>query len=102
FLNVVGGLLVKEPAADLAVAAAVLSAEREQPLPRSTAFFGEVGLLGEVRPVSRTDSRLKEVAQLGFRRVVSPSLEGVRLPRGLEVVEIADLHELPGRLFGQG
>ncbi len=94
FLNVVGGLTVKEPAVDLALAAAIWSAERERPLPTSTAFFGEVGLLGEVRPVSRSQARLREISQLGFRRVVCPTLDRVQVPRDLEVLEVTELEDL--------
>ncbi|MEM8933206.1 MAG: DNA repair protein RadA [Acidobacteriota bacterium] len=102
FLNVVGGLNVKEPAADLAILAAVFSAERELPLPEATVFFGEVGLLGEVRPVARSEARLKEAAQLGFRRAVVPKLDRVQAPDGLEIVEIEDLDDLPTRMVQLG
>lgn len=100
FLNAVGGLQPREPAADLAVAAAILSASFALPLPESTAFFGEVGLLGEVRSVSRTESRLREIAALGFSRAFVPGLERVQTPKGLTVVEIEDVSELTTALFG--
>ena len=99
FLNVVGGLTVKEPAVDLALAAAIWSAERERPLPAETAFFGEVGLLGEVRPVSRAQARLREVSQLGFRRVVCPPVDRAQVPKGLEVIEVTELEDLGQRLL---
>ena len=99
FLNVVGGLSVKEPAVDLAMAAAIWSAERERPLPKESAFFGEVGLLGEVRPVSRTPARLREAAQLGFKRVFCPPLDGVQIPNGLEVLEITEIEALGDRIL---
>lgn len=73
FVNVAGGLEVVEPAADLAVVAAVLSSFADAPLPQDAVFFGEVGLLGEVRAVTRTDSRLREAAALGFRRAFTAS-----------------------------
>ncbi|MEM1206393.1 MAG: DNA repair protein RadA [Acidobacteriota bacterium] len=99
FLNVVGGLAIKEPAADLAVAAAVLSAARERALPAGAAFFGEVGLLGEIRPVARTEARLREVAALGFDRAFVPRLEKSRPPEGLALVEVEDLADLGRRLL---
>ncbi|MEO8505255.1 MAG: DNA repair protein RadA [Acidobacteriota bacterium] len=67
FLNAVGGLSVREPAADLGTAAALLSAAHDKPLPADMVFFGEVGLLGEVREVSQSEGRLREAAHLGFK-----------------------------------
>ena len=103
FLNVVGGLTVKEPAADLAVAAAILSAVREEPLPEGMAFFGEIGLLGETRPVSRTESRLREIAALGFHGAVVPPLDAAQTPRGLSATSVEDVGELAATLVrGKG
>ncbi len=73
FLNVVGGLSLREPGLDLAVAAAVLSSLLDRPLPRDAVVLGEVGLLGEVRAVSRSADRVREAAALGFARVVLPA-----------------------------
>jgi DNA repair protein RadA/Sms len=72
YLNVAGGLKVQEPAADLAVAAALLSSLHDCPVPGQTVIFGEIGLSGEVRPVSQMESRLKEAAKLGFGTAVMP------------------------------
>jgi DNA repair protein RadA/Sms len=72
FLNVVGGLLVREPAADLGVLAAVLSSARDIPIPPTWAFFGEVGLGGEVRRVPQAGKRLQELERLGFTRAILP------------------------------
>ncbi len=72
FLNVTGGLRVAEPAADLAVAAALLSSVAGRPIPRDTVIFGEIGLGGELRPVAQTDLRLREAAKLGFARCWRP------------------------------
>jgi DNA repair protein RadA/Sms len=72
FVNVAGGLKIQEPAADLAVIAALASSIRNQPLPSDAAFIGEVGLGGEVRSVARTESRIAEAARLGFKTVVLP------------------------------
>ncbi len=93
FLNVAGGLLVEEPAADLACALAIVSAFKERPLQRAV-LMGEVGLAGEVRPVIHLERRLEEAARLGFRRCVIPlenrrSLAGS--PPGLTVEGVEDL-----------
>ncbi len=101
FLNVVGGLTVREPALDLAVAAALLSACRGLPVPEGAAFFGEVGLLGEVRPVSRAEARLREVAALGFERAYVPRLDGVHVPAGLQTELVDDVASLATALFGE-
>lgn len=67
YLNVAGGLRINEPAADLAAAAAIISAATQLPLPEQSVFFGEIGLSGEVRAVSQQDARLKEAEKLGFQ-----------------------------------
>jgi DNA repair protein RadA/Sms len=72
YLNVAGGIRITEPAADLAVTAALLSALYDVPLPERAVFFGEIGLSGEVRGVSRMDARLKESEKLGFERAFVP------------------------------
>lgn len=72
FLNVAGGLKISEPAADLAAAMALLSAMLDKPLPTDFVSFGEIGLTGEVRAVSRSDTRLKEAQALGFSHAVIP------------------------------
>lgn len=72
FINVVGGLKLVEPAADLAVAAAILSTESRRDLDAKTCFFGEIGLTGEVRGVSFVESRIKEADKLGFKHFVIP------------------------------
>lgn len=73
YLNVAGGLRITEPAADLAVAAALLSSLTGVPAPRETVFFGEIGLSGEIRAVGRADARLKEAEKLGFTGACMPS-----------------------------
>ena len=69
YLSVAGGLRITEPAADLAVAAALISAASNKALPNNSVFFGEVGLSGEVRKISQTESRIKEASKLGFTQV---------------------------------
>ncbi len=72
YLNVAGGLRLSEPAADLAAAAAIISAHMGTPLPDHTVFFGEIGLSGEIRGVSQTPDRLREAAKLGFTTALAP------------------------------
>ncbi len=74
YLNVAGGMRVNEPAADLAVAAALISALSEVPIPPETALFGEISLAGEVRPVAQANARLKEAEKLGFKRAWGPPM----------------------------
>ena len=98
YLNVAGGLRIQEPAADLAVAAALVSALSGRPLPPATVVFGEIGLSGEVRAVSQTDQRVKEAAKLGFDRALMPQHRGRRQARttelaGEEIATVADLVE---------
>ena len=72
YLNVAGGLRISEPAADLAVAAALVSSVTRVPVPAEVVVFGEIGLSGEVRPISQSEVRLKEASKLGFRGAVAP------------------------------
>ncbi len=73
FLNIAGGIRISEPAADLAVAAALISSQTGKPVQGNTVFFGEVGLSGEIRTVSQPDVRIKEAAKLGFEQAMIPS-----------------------------
>ena len=75
FINVVGGLKLTEPSADLAVAAALLSSSRSQEMNPKTCFFGEVGLTGEVRAASFSEDRLREAEKLGFNYFVIPPIQ---------------------------
>ncbi len=100
FLNVVGGLALKEPAADLAVAAALISAYRGVALPPDAVFFGEIGLLGEVRPVSQAEARLREAAAHGFKQAYLPRAEGLAKRIDLQLTQIATLEELAEQLPG--
>jgi DNA repair protein RadA/Sms len=73
YLNVAGGMKISEPAADLAVAAALVSSLGGTPVPPETVIFGEIGLSGEVRAVSQMDARLKEAEKLGFTQAIIPA-----------------------------
>jgi DNA repair protein RadA/Sms len=100
YLNVVGGVALREPAADLALAAALVSATRGVRLPEDAVFFGEIGLLGEVRPVTQTESRLRESASHRFRRAFLPRTAGISTRLEIERVEIDSIDELAARLGG--
>ncbi|PAP76218.1 DNA repair protein RadA [Rubrivirga marina] len=95
FLNVAGGVRLEEPAVDLAVALAVASSLKDVPLDSGTAIVGELGLGGEVRAVSRIESRLAEIKQLGFERALLPkaNTKGLRAPDGLELLPVRRLSE---------
>ena len=99
YLNVAGGLRVGEPAADLAVAAALASAAADQPTSAGTVYFGEVGLSGEVRQVAQAEARLKEAQKLGFERACLPRRlagGGARpaAPAGLRLDEVGHVADL--------
>jgi DNA repair protein RadA/Sms len=97
YLNVAGGLRIQEPAADLAVAAALLSAHSATPLPKDQVYFGEVGLSGLLRPVPRMSARLREAAKLGFTKACVPKGgetldgDGLKLTRYGELKDLATL-----------
>ena len=91
YLNVAGGLRINEPAADLAVAAALVSALTGEAVPADTVVFGEIGLSGEVRAVSQRDLRLKEAAKLGFREAWAPRLGAGAKKRGQDETKDAPL-----------
>ena len=95
FVNIAGGMSVDEPAADLAVLAAVASSVRNRPITQGTAVFGEVGLAGEVRGTTQASLRVREAAQMGFTRCVLPpgSCSPVDLPGGIELVEVRSVGE---------
>src|SRR6476661_6392590 len=95
FVNVAGGMTVDEPAADLAVVAAVASSIRNRPIKASTAVFGEVGLAGEVRGISQAALRVREAAQMGFTRCIVPHGNCSRedVPSGLQLIEVKTVSE---------
>jgi DNA repair protein RadA/Sms len=96
YLSVAGGLRVAEPAADMAVAAALASSARNVPISSDTVIFGEIGLSGEVRAVSQTDNRLREAEKLGFTQAIIPKRRG-KTQRGatdFKIREIGHLSEL--------
>lgn len=94
YVNVAGGVRIREPAADLAVAVAVASSILDRPVDGKTIVFGELGLAGEVRAVSQAEARLKEAAKLGFTRCVLPaaSARGLKVP-GIEAIGVQNVDE---------
>ncbi len=101
YLNVAGGYRVTDPAADLAVAAALVSALAERPVPADAVVFGEVALSGEVRPVAHGGIRLKESAKLGFERALMPSA-GALEAGGIQPSRFPTLGRLVDHLLGRG
>lgn len=98
FVNVVGGIRIDEPAADLAIAVAIASSFRNRPVHADLALMGEVGLSGELRSVGQLGRRLHEAAKLGFTRALAPRSalqrqHGERLPSGIEVIGVRTLHD---------
>ena len=100
YLNVAGGMKISEPAADLAVAAALVSSLTDVPVPPEAIVFGEIGLSGEIRPVSQSSARLKEAEKLGFNQVIMPKRKGPKIGlkpdigSGLIQKEIGHLQDL--------
>ncbi len=102
YLNVAGGMKVNEPAADLAVAAALLSAREDASLPADTVVFGEISLSGALRNVGQTENRLKEAQKLGFTKAIAPKGGKPVDVKGLEQSRMADLTAFVGEIFGAG
>lgn len=96
FINVIGGLQIDEPAADLAIAVAIASSVKDKPIHADMAFVGEIGLSGELRAVSQLETRLKEAKKLGFKKCIIPRSAKKRLtetPKGLEIIDCRGLAE---------
>ncbi|WP_121629904.1 DNA repair protein RadA [Tropicibacter alexandrii] len=102
YLNVAGGMRVNEPAADLAVAAALLSAREDAALPPETVVFGEISLSGALRPVSQTENRLKEARKLGFSTAILPSGGKAAGTGGMALSQMGELTSFVGDVFGAG
>ena len=104
YLNIIGGLTLDEPGADLAAVLALASSYLDRPVPRDLAAIGEVGLTGELRWVNNLDQRLSEVKRLGFTACVVPSRRGRSLkgPEGLRLMEAANIGEAVRAVLGKG
>ena len=99
YLSVVGGARLNEPAADLALAAAMVSSFRNLAIAKNCICFGEVGLAGELRPVHATEARLKEAAKLGFDRAVIPTASEKISVKGMQITAVANLSDALDALF---
>lgn len=104
FVNIAGGMAVDEPAADLGVIAAIASSVRNRPVQRGTAMFGEVGLAGEVRSTTQANLRVREAAQMGFKRCILPAGQaspavGDDIPPGCDLIGVKTVGEALDALF---
>lgn len=95
YINVVGGLKLDEPAADLPAILAIASSLKDSPICDRTAAFGEVGLAGELRMVTAAELRLAEIRRLGFEQCIVPmrGTSGIRVPHGLELIRVGNVSE---------
>lgn len=103
FLNIAGGLKVSDPAVDLAVISAILSSNLDLAIDSKICMTGEVGLSGEIRPVSRIEQRVAEAAKLGFKKILIPQYNVSQLSKkscGIEVVGVTRVEEAFRTLFG--
>lgn len=104
FLNITGGIRVEDPAIDLAVTCAILSSNSDLAIPPQTCFAGEVGLSGEIRPVSRIEQRIKEAEKLGFKKFFYPSFNESSINKktflNIEIIPVSKMEEVFQLLFG--
>ena len=103
FLNIAGGLKVSDPAIDLAVISAILSSSLDIAIDRTVCMAGEVGLSGEIRPVSRIEQRIAEAGKLGFERIIIPSanMHGLNTKKaGIKIVPVSKVEDAFKQLFG--
>ena len=103
FINIVGGMQLGEPAIDLAVATALASSLRNQPVEESTIVFGEIGLTGEIRAVNYAEKRIFEASKMGFKKVIMPkgNMKEIKYVGDLELVGADSLDEAFEHLFGR-
>jgi DNA repair protein RadA/Sms len=103
YLKATGGVRLDEPAIDLAVAVAIASSYRDQEIPATDCFVGEIGLTGEVRRVSRIEDRVHEAAKLGFKRIFVPknNLQGWDVPTNINVIGVTSVAEALHKVFGK-
>ncbi|MBR5856975.1 MAG: DNA repair protein RadA [Bacteroidales bacterium] len=101
FLNIAGGLKISDPACDLAIVAAILSSNFDVIIPNNIAFAAEIGLSGEIRPVSQIERRIAEAAKLGFKQILISSFSKIpsELKQDIKIVEISNIQELVKAIF---
>ncbi|MCB1368374.1 MAG: DNA repair protein RadA [Rhodobacteraceae bacterium] len=100
YLNIAGGMRISEPAADLAVAAALISARQDHALPADTVVFGEISLSGALRPIAQAEARLKEAAKLGFATALAPASIKSAATGDFQVKKLSDLGQFIVEVFG--
>ena len=103
FINIAGGIKVEDPGIDLALVCAVLSSNEDLPIAQNVCFAAEVGLTGEIRPVSRIEQRISEAQKLGFEKIYisSYNLKGLDTKQyKIEIVAVAKMEEVFAKLFG--
>jgi len=98
-LNIVGGIEVKEPALDLAIAIAIVSAYKNKPTIDGLAVFGEIGLAGEIRKVSQEEQRISEAKKLGFKKIIKPVSNFKNQDKDLKIVEVKTIKEAVAEAF---
>ena len=101
FLNITGGISVDDPAIDLAVVAAILSSNEDIPLSKGICFAAEVGLAGEIRPISRVEQRIQEAEKLGFSEIVISKYSKFSIKNtGIQLIKVARIEDVVSHLFG--
>ena len=101
FLNIAGGLRVNDPAIDLSVISAVLSSSLDISIDRGVCMAGEIGLSGEIRPVTRIEQRVQEAEKLGFSRIIIPKMKGIEsLKASINIIKVRKVEEAFRELFG--
>lgn len=93
YANAAGGFPIRDPATDLALAAAISSAVKNEVLDPKTAYFGELGLTGELRPVPLPDLRVRELARMGFTTIICPPLKNIKTPEGVQIMQVKTISE---------
>ena len=104
YLNVIGGMTIGEPAADLAIAASLISSLTDRVVPDDLLVIGELGLAGEVRAVSHLDQRVREAARLGFTRAIVPFRNTEKRPldiEGIKILPVRGVYEVMAHLKEQ-
>jgi DNA repair protein RadA/Sms len=103
FINIAGGIKVEDPGLDLALVCGILSSNEDLPIPQNVCFAGEVGLTGEIRPVSRIDQRIHEAQKLGFEKIYISSYnqKGLDLTQfSIKIITVSKMEEVFSNLFG--
>ena len=102
FLNIAGGLKVNDPSIDLAVVAAILSSSEDLSIPSDICFSAEVGLSGEIRPITRIEQRINEAAKLGMKRIfISEHHRNMKKnPTDIEIIQVGKVQDVLRNMFG--